>query len=129
MNHSRNTNDTTNKTVMEKTYLPGETEPCLVRTAVDKTESIRIVNMDGSERKPSDQRDVVAATAAASSIDHHRTQQQLYAKMTCMEKVGILFFLSFLHVFFCFLRKLNYFLVFPIFCLFVSFIYYSRDFF
>jgi len=49
MNHSRNTNDTT--TIMEKTYLPGETEPCLVRT--EKTESIRIVNIDGTERKPS----------------------------------------------------------------------------
>lgn len=87
MNHSRNTNDTT-KTIMEKTYLPGETEPCLVRT--DKTESIRIVNIDGSERKPSD---VVAFDRRHSNQQHQQQQhQQPTPKMTCMEKVRALIF-------------------------------------
>lgn len=78
MNHSR-PNDTT--TIMEKTYLPGETEPCLVRT--DKTESIRIINLDGSERKP--------------SVEYHHRRSsagtpppsQPHKKMTFLEKVSI----------------------------------------
>lgn len=74
MNHSRNTNDTV--TTMERTYLPGETEPCLVRT--DKTESIRIVNIDGSERKPS------IENLQTPSSPHHSNN---YKKMTFMGKV------------------------------------------